>query len=225
MKILNLIALRGGLAIFLLILIFLPSFFQLAHLAVPTRRVLAVRELSLQNRQPDKWVNGIFEDNILLTLAYARNKVKNSKEIDWNEVKKPFEYTITLSPGELFAFHEDVLSEYKNKKVVTTNAHFNYQQGFKYDGFLVGDGVCHLASLIYWAGQDAQLHVKAPTNHDFAHIENVPKKYGVSIFYMPGNAYANALQNVYLTNNREKAIDIQFTYNGEKLKVAIIEKG
>lgn len=221
MRLNKLIASRGNLAIFLLILLFLPSF---SRLDLQKPKVLAVREMSLLNRQPDKWVNGVFEDNILLTLAYARNKVKNPKHIDWNEVKKPFSHSITLSPGELFAFHEDVLSEYKNKKVLTMNAHFNYQEGFKYDGYLVGNGVCHLASLIYWAAQDAKLQTKAPTNHDFAHIEDVPKKYGVSIFYMPGSSYTNALQNIYLTNSRKNPIDIQFIYNGEKLQVTIVEK-
>lgn len=217
----KLIASRYALVIFFLIIFFLPTF---SKSSLPNQKVLAIREISLENRQPDKWVNGIFEDNILLTLAYARDKIKNPTSIDWNEIKKPFTYSITLSPGELFAFHEDVLAEYKNKTVITTKAHFNYQEGFKYDGFLVGDGVCHLASLIYWAAQDAKLQVKAPTNHDFAHIEGVPKKYGVSIFYMLGSNFANALQNIYLTNNREKPIDIQFIYNEEKLKVAIVEK-
>lgn len=211
---------KSCIAIILLLLLFLPTF---SHPASEKSKLLSVREISLLNRQPDAWVNDIFKKNILLTFAYAQHKVTSPDDINWNEVEKPFTYTLVLAPHELFAFHDGVLPQYKNKVGLTMNAHFNYQEGFKYDGYLVGDGVCHLASLLYWVAKDAQLEAIAPTNHDFAHIESVPREFGVSIFSLPGQEYTSALQNLYLTNNRIHPIHIEFIYNGKTLKVTISE--
>lgn len=65
-------------------------------------------------------------------------------------------------------------------------------EGLISDGYLTGDCVCHLASLIYWAARDAGLTALAPTNHDFTTIPEVPKEYGVSIYFTPGAREANA---------------------------------
>lgn len=210
---------RSCLVIILLLLLFLP----ILHPASEKSKLLSVREMSLLNRQPDAWVNDVFKKNILLTIAYAQHKVRNSSDISWKEVEKPFTYNLVLKPHELFAFHDGVLPQYKNKVGYTMNAHFNYQEGFMYDGYLVGDGVCHLASLLYWTAKDAKLEAIAPTSHDFAHIESVPKEFGVSIFDLPGQEYSSALQNLYLTNNRTHPIQIEFIYNGKTLRVAISE--
>lgn len=220
MRLNKLIASRGCLAIFFLILLFLPSF---SRLALQKPKVLAVREMSLLNRQPNAWVNGIFKDNILLTFAYARKKIKNPRDINWKEVDKPFTHTTILLSNETFAFHDSVLPQYKGKVVSNMNAHFNYQEGFKYDGYIVGDGVCHLASLLYWTARDAKLNVYAPTNHDFAEIADIPKEFGVSILHIPGQEYSSAQQNVYLTNNRNNPIQITFIYNGKIVQVIISE--
>jgi hypothetical protein len=71
--------------------------------------------------------------------------VKKGDKIDWNKVREDRTYTLTLKPGETFAFHDIVLDKYKGKITKTTNAHFDLAMGFKSDGRLQGDGVCHLA--------------------------------------------------------------------------------
>lgn len=189
--------------------------------SVPGEAILASRTISLENRYPDKYVNGVFKDNILLNIAYMKGEINKPSEIDWESIKKPFSYKFELKSNETFAFHEDVFSEYKGKVNRTTNAHFNAKDGFKSDGYLTGDGVCHLASLIYWAAKDALLYAKAPTNHDFMPIPEVPKEFGVSIYYYPARSSENAVQNLYITNNSQNAVNFKFDYDGENLAFSI----
>ncbi len=183
------------------------------------QKPLAQREFSLEKRYSNEFVNNVFRDNILLTLDYLTGKVSNAKQINWNQVDSPTEYKITLKPGETFAFHDDVLPQYKGKIAKTSNAHFNSQEGFKSDGYLVGDGVCHLASLLYWTAKDAGLLAVAPTRHDFAPVPEVPREYGVSIYATPGTQAHDQVQNLYITNNREHEIAFVFDYNGQDLKI------
>lgn len=182
---------------------------------------LALREISLENRQKDRYVNEVFKDNILLNLAYLDGRVKKSSDINWSEVRKPFAYEFTLNPNETFAFHEDVLPGFEGKVKKTTNAHFNAQDGFRFSGLLYGDGVCHLASLINWVAKDAGLEVHSLVNHDFREIPDIPKEHGVSIYYYPGQKATNAQQNLYITNNLKDPVVFKFHYDGEKLKVEV----
>lgn len=190
--------------------------------AKPEVHALGSREFSLENRYPDKWVSDVFKDNILLNLAYMRGAVKSSN-VNWDEVRKPFNYKFSLKKDQIFAFHEDVLPQFQGKVVKTTEAHFNSYEGFKSDGWLIGDGVCHLASIINWAARDAGLEVLSPTNHDFMPIPEIPKEYGVAIYDVPGQGYSNEAQNLYVKNNKDKAISINFDYNGKELKVSVFE--
>ena len=185
-------------------------------------KVLATHEFSLETRYTNNFVNDVFKDNILLTLAYLRGGVSKAP-VNWTEVTKPFQYTLTLQPGEVFAFDDSVLDQFKGKKGYTTNAHFNSQEGFKSDGYLVGDGVCHLASLLYWVAKDAGLDSLAPTNHNFAEIQGVPREYGVAIFYQPNEQGESASQNLYVTNNKDKAISFVFKYDGKTLAISALE--
>lgn len=171
----------------------------------PAPRVLATHEISLEQRYPVQSVNEVFKYNILYTLDLMGDK------------------EFVLQPGETFAFHEDVLPEYQQSLVKTTNSHFNAQEGFKFSGLYYGDGVCHLASLIYWAALDAGLEAKAPVNHDFRAIPEIDKKYGVSIYYYPGRVSSNARQNLYITNNKEKPVEFKFEYKDDKLSLSIVE--
>src|SRR3989344_842756 len=93
--------------------------------------------ISLENRHENKYVNDVFKDNILLSLAYMRGMIDDKYKISWDNVRQEFKYSLTLSPNTTFAFHEDVLSKYKNTLSATTKAHFNYQEGFKSDGYIV----------------------------------------------------------------------------------------
>lgn len=187
-------------------------------------RQLSTREISLDNRQPDKFTNEVFKENILLNLAYMRGSIVQNSSIDWNDVQKPFSYTFELFPNQTFAFHEDALPEYRDQISKTTRAHFNYQEGFKTDGYLFGDGVCHFASLLNWVAQDANLKVYAPTNHDFAMIPDISAKYGISIYNQRGLEISSRLQNLYITNNKEKPIKFEFDYHNHVLKITVSEK-
>lgn len=183
---------------------------------------LGERGFSLESRYADEWVNDVYKDNILLNMAYLRGLEKTAS-VDWEAVGKPFHYEMVLKSGEIFAYHEDVLAQFKGKIKQTTNAHFSSYEGFKSDGILTGMGVCHLASLINWAARDAGLDVVSPTNHDFAMIPEVPREYGVAIYYMPGTGYTSQVQNLYITNNRANDVVFVFDYNGKDLKLSVEE--
>lgn len=183
--------------------------------------ILSSRTISLENRYPSQRVSDVFKDNILLNLAYLDGRVNTAKDINWSEMENSFRSEFTLQPDETFAYHDAVLSQYEGKVVKTTEAHFNSQDGFKTDGYLYGDGVCHLASLINWAARDANLEVLAPTNHNFANIPEVPKEYGVSIYYNPANKSVGANQNLYITNNQNKPVNFIFEYKDGLLSVTV----
>lgn len=185
--------------------------------------VLATRQFSLENRYGNEFVNTVFKDNILLTLNYLDGSVKDKNDISWENIEKPDKFEFTINPGEGFAFHDEILPEYKDSIVKTTNAHFNYDDGYKSDGYLMGDGVCHLASLIYWAARDAGLTSVSLVSHDFAKINEVPREYGVSIKYMPGQSANSANQNLYIVNNQDKPVTFTFNYDGTNLSVSVTE--
>lgn len=188
-------------------------------------QVLATKEYSLSDRYSNSYVNNVFSDNILLTLAYMRGAVKEGQSVDWNKVKGDFTYSMTLKPGEAFAFHDSILPQYKNSVGITTNAHFNSTEGFESDGWLVGDGVCHLASFINVVAREAKLQVESPTPHDFAAIPDVPREFGVAIYYMPGESGSSSLQNLYITNNFNVPVVFTFTHKGDKLDIVVEKLG
>lgn len=187
------------------------------------QNLLAQEHISLEKRYEVKSVNDVFKDNMLLNIAYLDGKVKKKEDINWNDIKKPFSYKFTLLPSQAFAFHDDILPAYKGKVVKTTNANFNFADGFKSDGYLTGDGVCHLASLIYWAAKNAGLDAYAPTNHDFAIIPEISKEYGVAIYKTPDNESSSAMQNLYVTNNKKNPVVFEFNYKNNELKLLISE--
>lgn len=191
---------------------------------VQPEKILSQKQISLENRYSVPSVNTVFKDNILLNLAYMQGTVKTPSDIDWFSLNKPNEFGFTLEPGQTFAYHDTVLPELTGKIAKTTNAHFNAQDGFKTDGYLYGDGVCHLASLMYWAAKDAGLEAKSQVNHNFANIPEIPREYGVSIYYMPGDTATSSQQNLYITNNKNKPVTFAFAYDGKNLSVKVIEQ-
>ena len=188
------------------------------------QHILAVHEMPLGDRYPNPIVNNVFKDNILLTMSYYSGQTKQGGAVNWDNVRKPFTYDLMLKPGEVFAFHNNVLSQYTGKDITTTAVHFGGSDGFRSDGYLYGDGVCHLASLINWAARDAGLNVVSPTNHNFANIPDVPKQYGVAIFTDGTNDTTSEMQNLYIKNNKEAPVHFVFNYDGNTLKVAVIEE-
>lgn len=178
---------------------------------------LASRSFSMEDRYNNKFVNDVFKDNILLTIAYMDKTVTSKANLDWTKVEAPFHYEFTLQPGAVFAFHDGILPKYKANVVKTTGVEFNSEEGFKYDGDLVGDGVCHLASFINWVAKDAGLDSYAPSNHNFAKINDVPKEYGVGI--LAPSEYGN----LYVTNNKTVPVTFAFDFDGTNLKVSVSE--
>lgn len=197
----------------------LPSFTSAKQEAA--QQLLGKESMSLGDRYAVPSVNDVFRDNILLTLAYMSGAVKSPSQINWDTLHKPTTYTMTLQPGEVFAFHDDVLPEFAGKKIVTTNAHFGPSEGFRSDGYLYGDGVCHFASLINWAARDAGLNVIAPTRHDFARIPDIDPKYGTAIYDNVGDTSSNEAQNLYVENTFDKPVSMVFTYANNTLTVSI----
>ena len=185
--------------------------------------ILAQKNYSLSNRHAVKYINDIFSDNILLTLAYMNKSVKNKEVISWDKVRADGEYRFILKSGQTFAFHETVLKEYEKKVVVTTNAHFNSGEGFKSDGWLIGDGVCHLASFMNAVAREADLMVQARTDHNFANIPDIPQQLGVSIYYLPSDTVTSSLQNLYITNTRDKSIVFIFDHKKDSLHIRVEE--
>lgn len=197
----------------------IPQMDFISHEAV-AKEILARREMPLNDRYPVKVISDVFADNILLTLAYMSNRVSNPRQINWDEVRKAQEHEIVLKPGEVFAFHDTVLPEFAGKTVLTTKSHFNADQGFLSSGYLFGDGVCHLASLLNWAARDAGLRVIAPVNHNFANIPDVPREYGTAIYYAPDNKATSVQQNLYIQNTTDKTV--KFVIYSQKDKVAVV---
>lgn len=187
-------------------------------------KILSQQQYSLSDRYSNSYVNDVFSDNILLTMAYMRGDVTRSEEIQWDFIRKPFKYSLVLKPGEIFAFHDSVLEKYKNRITKTTNAHFISSEGFKSDGWLVGDGVCHLASFMYVVASQAGLLVEAPTAHDFATIADVPKEDGVSIFFSPDNTAISSVQNLYITNTKKIPVSFVFDYQNRELSISVKEQ-
>jgi VanW like protein len=184
-------------------------------------QLLASHSMSLADRYPVPSVNSVFRDNILLTLAYMAGTVKDASQINWDTLHKSASYTMTLQPGEVFAFHDGVLADFAGKQIVTTNAHFNASEGFRSDGYLYGDGVCHFASLINWVARDAGLEVVAPTPHNFAKIPDIDSKYGTAIYDAPGETAANEAQNLYVENTFDQPVRLVFTYANDTMTVSI----
>lgn len=194
----------------------------ISTLAKNQEKTLASHSFSLEKRYGNEYVNNVFRDNILLTIKYIEG-TKPTPSVDWKNVTRPFVYKLTLKPGETFAFHDDVLPDYSGKVTATTNSHFNSYEGFKSDGYLVGDGVCHLASLLYWVAKDAGLNTYAPVRHDFAPVPEVPQEYGVSIYSSPDKNANSEQQNLYITNDKSKDIAFEFTYDGKDLSITAVE--
>ena len=149
--------------------------------------------------------------------------VKEGEPFSWDQVRAPFTYRLEIAAGETFAFHDRVEPAYLDKPIVTTKAHFNSTEGFKSDGYLVGDGVCHLASFIKVAANKAGLVVEAPTRHDFAAIADVDKADGVAIYYDPDAVGSSQKQNLYVTNNRPNPIVIEFKHRDSALDITVEE--
>lgn len=206
---------------------------------VEQKQVLAQHELDLTTRLlasptggPDEYGSQVFADNILLTLHYLKRdtdylKINPDKQasgnIDWEKIRESFEASLTLEPGEVFAYHDTILPEFNGLPLKTTNAHYNLREGFKPLAGLPGNGVCHLASLINWVAQDAGLEVVAKVNHNFYPVPGVPKENGTSIRWGPNGEFNSRNQNLYIRNNFEVPVTFSFEAKKDSVLLSIIK--
>lgn len=184
--------------------------------------VLASHELDLTTRLPDPAGSEIFADNILLSLHYGKgdtNEMFDSSRINWDKAHSPFEFSFTLKPNETFAFHNNVLPEYKNSIVKTLNSKFFMEEGYKSLAGLGGNGVCHLATLMNWVAKDAGLEVTAKVNHDFYIVPGIAREYGTAIFYAEGGNGNSQNQNLYIKNNFD--IPVVFNFKADNKEVIL----
>lgn len=193
--------------------------------------LLAQKELDLTQRQADRYVNQIFADNILLYLHYLKGDADaagndqqtttNQKTVNFEEVRQPFSFSLTLLPGEVFSFHPDLLPEFQSKPKKTAPTTFKSTEGYRFVAGLWGNGVCHLASLMNRVAQEAGLKVVAKVNHDFAPVYGVPREFGTAIYYMDGAHSVNQNQNLYIENCYEFPVTLNFAASEEKVIMAV----
>ena len=160
-------------------------------------QVLASAEMDLSTRYPVESVNEGFKENILTAVYYF---ILDSSS----------EGIITLNPGEVFSFHNQILPEFKGGKIITQKSGFLTKDGYKYVAGLAGNGVCHLASLMNMVASQAGLGVIAPTSHSFAKIPGVEPQYGTSIKYYPNGGSNTQRQNLYIRNNFDFPVYFSF---------------
>jgi len=185
----------------------------LSPLVEINQSVLAEKELDLTTRAKSEYVNRIFVDNILLSLRYLAGEEKKAKP-DWEGVYQPFAVSFILEPGETFAFHQTTYSEFDEPQI-TMNSKYSVREGYKVLAGLAGNGVCHLASLMNWAAQEAGLEVVAKVRHDFAPIPEVPRENGTSIRCLDKN------QNLYIKNTFDKTVVFTFQTDSKEMNLKI----
>lgn len=177
-------------------------------------KIMARQKLDLTILGYGQAATDILADNIRLNLRYFKDDAKEVKNL-----REPFTFSFTLEPGEVFAYHDQVLAEFKDATIKTQPSHFSNAEGYK-TLTLPGSGVCYLASLINWAASDAGLKVVALVNHDFETIPGVPRQYGTAIYY-DGPTETSRRQNLYVVNNLEKPVIFNFTVSETEVDFSI----
>lgn len=195
-----------------------PQTQAIESLRVPQNqpKILARQKLDLTILGYGQAATDILADNIRLNLHYFKGDTKEAKNL-----REPFTFSFTLEPGEVFAYHDQVLAEFKDATIKTQPSHFSNAEGYK-TLTLPGSGVCYLASLINWAAADAGLKVVALANHDFETIPGVPRKYGTAI-YFDGATETSRRQNLYVVNNLEKPVTFNFEVTEKEVVVTITD--
>ncbi len=188
---------------------------QTMQIVQSQQKALASHDLDLTQREADPGINQGFADNILLALHYLKGDV-GTLPIDWNKIRESATIEFTLQPGEVFAFHDNVLAQFTNPKV-TLNSKFITTEGYLAVAGLGGNGVCHLASLINWVAKDAGLETTVKANHDFAPVVGVPREYGVSIMS------TSPEQNLYIRNDQAFPVVFRFIIDQQNIKLTIIQ--
>jgi len=172
---------------------------QAGQLVEAGHQVLSSEIMDLNNRYSVASISNGFKENILIALKYLGLEIR-------------------LKPNEVFAFHDKgILPEFKESKIITQESDFTTNYGYKVVAGLGGNGVCHLASFMNWVASEAGLEVVAPTNHNFATIPGIDKKYGTSI----STRNSPERQNLYIRNNFDFPVEIRFFLLGNNLILTV----
>lgn len=178
---------------------------------------LASEKMDLSYRYPVESVSDGFRENILINLYHfsrigADNDYNGVGDIKPQE-KVPASFIIMLKPGEVFAFHDKINKEYEKDKVIAPKSGYGAKDGYLLISGLYGNGVCHLATLMYKTAEKANIEVNAPTRHDFASIPGFTREEGTAISY--GNCPER--QNLYVKNNKPYPVELRFDLSGSDL--------
>lgn len=180
-------------------------------------QILSSGTMDLSYRYPVKSINDGFSENIFIALGYLslRGDALQAQGGD-------FSFSLVLNPGEVFAFHKNILPEFRQDKIITQESGFLKKEGYVSVAGLQGNGVCHLASLMNFVANGAGLEVIAPTNHNFAQIQGIDRKYGTSIYYLPNGGEISQRQNLYIRNNREYPAEFRFFLEENLLTFSVL---
>jgi len=96
-----------------------------------------------------------FKDNILLAVNYATNSKINPTNIDWEKIDSQYKGTLTLNRVKHLLSMTMSCRNSPEKWLSLLMLILIRRKDLKSDGYLVGDGVCHLASILYWVAKDA----------------------------------------------------------------------
>ena len=172
---------------------------QAGQLVEAGHQVLSSEIMDLNNRYSVASISNGFKENILIALKYLGLEIR-------------------LKPNEVFAFHDKgILPEFKESEIITQESDFTTNYGYKVVAGLGGNGVCHLASFMNWVASEAGLEVVAPTNHNFATIPGIDKKYGTSI----STRNSPERQNLYIRNNFDFPVEFRFFLLGNNLILTV----
>lgn len=190
---------------------------QAACLVDKTKLVLSTGTMDLSYRYPIENTSRVFAENILVNLYHLSRLGKGESEQITEGFKPqenvPASFSLTLQPGEVFAFHDQVLNQYKESKIVAPEGGYRPKDGYILLGGLYGNGVCHLATLMNYVARRSGVEVTALTRHDFAPVPGFDREYGTSI--STGNSPER--QNLYIKNDKEMPLELKFDLQGNEL--------
>lgn len=164
--------------------------------SLPERQLLTTRMMSLGNRHLSSEINAIWAKNILLAVSRI-------SPLDAGRLKEDptFLGSIQMVPDAEFSFVKEAGPTLTEK------------DGFLSDGILPGNGVCHLASLINWALEDASIsgiEINNVVPHS-APIPGIPNNRAVSILS------ADPKQDLVIKNKGKVTLELVFRYVGANI--------
>jgi len=182
------------------------------------RIVLSGRTLIFDEFNLGPYADEVLSFNILRYFHYLKG---DAEEFAGGENREPFEGSFVLNPGEVFAYHPEVLEEYRNQVAVTPETNLSMADGYKALEGLPANGVCYSASLFNWVASEAGLEIVAKVNHDFFPVPGVPQEYGTSIYHLAGS-HSSRLQNLYIRNTYDSPVEFRYFASGRGVVLVVL---